>query len=266
MQQSLLWQIQHSQHDWTSYVFGTMHVKNDRFFEQLERVYQAIDSCHFFAAEYDFHDQTDVADPSVFRLPEGRTLQDYLTDKRYRKLQRILRKAFQVDLDHVQHILPLFVVNLITQQILDQNQSVSLDEHLWQYALKQGKEGVGVEKLSEQTKILQQIPIEEQVNMLRKIGKNVSNFRQQLLHTAEVYQSGDITKLYQMTKKSTGKMRKVLLYRRNKIMAMRIQEWHKQQSVCAAIGAAHLAGGKGVLRYLKQQGFRMQPIALDVRK
>jgi uncharacterized protein YbaP (TraB family) len=265
MKQSLLWQLQHPYQEWTSYIFGTMHAKNDRFFEQLERVYQAIEACHFFAAEYDFHDQSNALDPSLFRLPDGNRLRDYLSDKQYEKLQRMLLKAFQVNLDHVQHILPLFTINLITQQILQQNQQVSLDEHLWQYALERGKEGVGVEKLSEQTKILQLIPIDAQISMLRKAGKNVSAFRQQLLHTAEIYQNGDITKLYQITKKSTGKLRKLLLYRRNEIMATRIHEWHQQHSVCAAIGAAHLAGAKGVLRYLKQRGFRMQPISLDVR-
>lgn len=263
--QSLLWKIQHPNQVWNSYVFGTMHVKNDRFFAQLDPVYEAIHACHYFAAEYDFSEAPTTIPPELYQLPPNKKLSDYLSDRKYKKLEHILSKAFQIPLGQFERLLPLFIINLITQRILAQNSAVSLDEHLWQYAQENGKVGVGVERFAEQLEVLQKIEVETQVQLLLKLGKNVKGFRQQLLQTADIYQSGDIRKLYRVTKKSTGKMRKTLLYHRNLIMAERIFEWHQQHSICAAIGAAHLAGEKGVLRYLKQRGFQLQPIALDMR-
>lgn len=264
--QSLLWQIQHPNQVWTSYLFGTMHVKNDRFFAQLDPVYEAINACHYFAAEYDFSEAPTTIPPELYQLPPGKKLSDYLSQKKYEKLERILWKSFRIPLKQFERLLPLFVINLITQHILAQNSAVSLDEHLWQYAQTKGKEGVGVERFAEQLAVLQKIDIETQVQLLVKLGKNVKSFRQQLLKTADIYQSGDIRKLYKVTKKSTGKMRKTLLYHRNLIMAERITQWHQNDAICAAIGAAHLAGEKGVLRYLKQRGFQLQPIPLNMRK
>jgi len=264
--QSLLWQIQHQNQQITSYVFGTMHVKNSTFFSNLDEVYCTIQQADYYAAEYNFKDQASSQNPISFQLPNSKDLTFWLEEKRYKKTQNILQKAFQIDLTLIKKLQPLFIINLITQQILSSNSSVSLDEHLWQYAKAQGKFCTGVESLSEQTAVLKKITVEEQVKMLVNLAKDVKKYRQQLLHTAEIYQSGDIQKLYKTTKKSTGKLRKMLLYRRNIIMAERIAQLSDNQSIFAAIGAAHLAGEKGVLRYLKQSGLKVKPIPIQSRR
>lgn len=264
--QSLLWQIQHQDQQTVSYVFGTMHVKNSTFFKNLDEVYSAIQQVDCYAAEYDLEDTSTNQSPLSFQFPDGKDLSIWLNEKKYQKIQNILQKAFQIDLVLLKKLQPIFIINLITQQILSSNSSVSLDEHLWQYAKKQHKFCTGVESLKEQTAILQKITIEEQIKMLVKLAKDVKKYRKQLLYTAEIYQSGNIQKLYKTTKKNTGNLRKMLLYHRNIIMAERITQLSNKQSVFAAIGAAHLAGEKGVLRYLKQSGLKVKPIPIQSRR
>ncbi|MCC6727171.1 MAG: TraB/GumN family protein, partial [Saprospiraceae bacterium] len=46
---------------------------------------------------------------------------------------------------------------------------------------------------------------------------------------------------------------------RNQVMAERIAALIRQQPTFVAIGAAHWGGGKGVLRGLKQKGFKISP-------
>lgn len=260
--QSLLWQIHSEFSEVPSYVFGTMHIKNSIFFSHLEQVYAAIDETEYYAAEYDLSEAQQGLSPLLFHLPDGKVLSDYIKGKKYHKLQSIIKKAFGIDLDQVQNLLPIFITNLLTQHILAQNSSISLDEHLWNYAQQQEKKCTGVERFQEQIEILQNIEVEKQIKMLLDIGKNVSKYRRQILRLSEIYQKGDARLLYQITKKSSGKLRKLMLYQRNEIMADRIANFTNKTSIFASIGAAHLAGEKGVLRYLKQKGFSVKPITI----
>ncbi|MEL6718877.1 MAG: TraB/GumN family protein [Bacteroidota bacterium] len=260
--QSLLWQL-HSEHTPTpSYIFGTMHIKNSNLFSHLEKAYAAIDEVEIYAAEYDLHDAQEGLSPMLFQLPDGKALPDYIEKKKFQKLQNIIQKAFDIDLYQIQHLLPIFIVNILTQKILAQNSNASLDEHLWNYALTQGKNCTGVERFQEQIDILQKIEVKEQINMLLKIGQNVSKYRKKLLHLSEIYQKGNMQLLYQLSKKSSGKLRKMMIYNRNEIMASRIADFAKETTIFAAVGAAHLGGEKGALRYLKQKGFSVKPIIL----
>jgi len=55
-------------------------------------------------------------------------------------------------------------------------------------------------------------------------------------------------------------MRKLMLYRRNTIMADRFSEKIYKKSIFCAIGAGHLGGKQGVLRLLKLNGLVVQPV------
>jgi uncharacterized protein YbaP (TraB family) len=55
-------------------------------------------------------------------------------------------------------------------------------------------------------------------------------------------------------------MRHVLLYDRFLKMVNSFEKIAAGQSLFAAVGAGHLAGGKGVLRILKKRGYTITPI------
>jgi uncharacterized protein YbaP (TraB family) len=117
----------------------------------------------------------------------------------------------------------------------------------------------------EQMKIIQDIPESLQVQMLLSIAKNVSRFRKQTLHLTNQYLEGNIQAVYTQSKKSAGVLRKILLYERNERMSNRIATYCATESIFVAIGAAHLAGQKGVLNLLKQKKIMVKPINLDYR-
>lgn len=56
-----------------------------------------------------------------------------------------------------------------------------------------------------------------------------------------------------------GGMKEVLIYNRNQLMYERI-DGRREQSSFYALGAAHLAGKKGVLRLLKNAGYKIKAI------
>lgn len=256
---TLLWEIRREGPPGPSYLFGTMHVQDQRAFTFLQQAYEKIAGCDIMALEFDLGEAPTGMGPSLVRLPEGVSLTQLIPDKKFRKIRKIFRKVAGIDLNKLQYFSPMLVSNIINERILSQDMPVSLDEHLWKYARNLGKPIVGIESYHEQLAILQQIPLEYQVQSLVEMGLHISRHRRQLLRMAEVYREGDIFKLYRAARRSASGLRQLLLYRRNRIMADRISELAAEQRVFCAIGAGHLAGGKGVLRYLKQEGWRVKP-------
>ncbi len=257
--QSLLWKIERDDLPGTSYLFGTMHVKDQRAFQRLDKVYNAISACNIFAAEFDLDSSAGI-DPHLFNFPSGLTLNQMMPIKKYEKLRKTLQRHLKIDIHPLRHHQPLLISNLIEAQLLATDMPHSLDEHLWQYARSLTKEMSGIETLQEQTSVLQKISLKQQLQNLLSTVRNFPRYRQHLLQMADWYAQAELLKLYRSTKKNTRGMRPILLYDRNQLMATRITTMIIQQPAFCAIGAAHLAGQKGVLRLLKQQGFRLNPI------
>lgn len=260
MKQSLLWRLQQPETNKISYLFGTMHVRDAKAFQTLTAVYEAIEACESFAAEYNLDASQGGISPSIMQLPAGQQLSDFMRPKQYAKLQKMLLKTYQIDVNKYKRLLPFFLVNIISQTILSEDMPLALDHHLWEFAREKERRLTGIETLEEQLSILQSISIEDQVRSLLKISGNVSTYRKQLLQLTTVYQTKDIQKIHKVAKKQIGGLRKLMLYDRNSLMAERIALLLKQDSVFVAVGAAHLGGATGVLRLLKQKGVRVQPI------
>ena len=258
---SLIWKIAPPHLAPPSYLYGTMHVRDQKAFAYVDRIKQLIQSCEAFATEIDLTQQevTNIP-PNSFLIPDNQSLTALLTEKKYAKLKQIILKAFQLDLDHYQFTLPILTTNEIATSILSTDQHLPLDAFLSEYAKTIDKEMLGIESFQEHLEVLQKIPIEYQLKSLIQIGKNVTKYRKQILKWVDLYEKGMLQQLYLSSKKSLGKMKRVLLYDRNYLMTKRIDQIMKEKTLFCAIGAAHLPGEKGVLRLLKKEGYTVNAV------
>ena len=261
--ESLLWSIDRDDLPGTSYLFGTMHVRDFRAFGSMALIRDKIITCDLFANEMDLEEATGQQDYSSFLLPDHQSLKDLIGLKKYRKLQSILSRAYDFDLDAAQFLLPVITSNKISEVVFNKEARLSLDEYLRQVAQEQGKIVLGIESFSEQMDILRQIPLAYQVKGLLDLGKNVAKHRKHLLKLLAYYQQGKLRCLYQASKKGLGKMRSVMLYDRNERMAERIHRIIEKDTLFCAIGAAHLGGLKGVIKKLSDSGCRLRPVSLQ---
>lgn len=237
-----------------------MHVQDLRAFSNLQFIQEKINECESFAAEFHL-DHTPNKAAQKLAIPEGVTLKDLIPGKKYEKSRRILLKATGLDLDFFIHTSPFMLTGLIGSQLLGKEMPQSLDEYLWNFAKSNDKNLLGIETFDEQMEVLEKIPLPTQVNMLLGLSSNIKSFRQHTLHLAELYQQGEFQRLTKSVKKNAKGLRKLLLYQRNEIMAERIFELVKTETLFAAIGAGHLGGGKGVVRLLKKKGLTLKPVA-----
>lgn len=257
---TLLWKISNKKLAAPSYVFGTMHVRDKSVFETIEPVFEAIRVCDAFATEFNLEEAKQNADANALDLVGEETIETILGEKKYKKVRKALLKMTGMDIDPLKKMQPIILTNVLIESILAREMAVSMDEFLWRFASDNDKIRLGVETYQEQIAILRKIPIDAQVKSLIDTSKNFKKFRKKVLKTTELYKEQDIQALYKSTKKSLGKLRKLMLYDRNALMAERIGKMIVEQPTVAAIGAAHLAGKKGVLRLLKQQGFKVKPV------
>lgn len=246
-----------------SFLFGTMHVKDQRAFRYQQQVYECIRQCDAFALEFDLREADAGATANMMDLPAGMSLQSLLRPKHYKKLRKIFKKSTGIDLAFFNHSQPILITNLLTESILSSDKAIVLDHQLWQYASQLEKLTLGIESFEEQMQILQQISIEDQLKSLVSAAKNFKRFRHQILRMTDLYAEGNIQKLHKSARKSLKGMRRLMLYDRNERMAERIALLAGEQSICVAIGAGHLAGKKGVLSLLKQRGACLRPIPLS---
>jgi len=244
----------------SGYLFGTMHVNDDRAFTFYNQAKAFIDRCNIHASEVDLNVPTDYDMASMLQMRDG-ALSDLLSDHHYKKVQRVLLKSFDLDITPFDKMVPLLIVNRLTEMILsDGLYTTPLDLKLWEYAMSRGKQTVGLEDFCTHFNVLHKIPYNEQARALYKMSKNISAFRRSIIRLSEAYKAGDIRTLYKKSKASLGKMKKIMLHDRNEIMYDSIVKLAHLNRLFAAVGAAHLSGNQGLLARLKRNKFKVTPI------
>lgn len=252
---ALIWRVNRDDH--SSYVMGTMHVRDASAFLAMDRAQSLLLQCSHYFSEVDLDDLTN-SNP-FGGLREAAWSAQAQLGRSYTKIRRILLKAFKLDIQRFDHLEPLFILNMCTEMVLQEDHREAADFHLWNQAKMLGLQCGGIESLEENLQTMRSIDLQGQLRMLKGTMSNVTKFRKRILHLSNLYAEGRIHELYQLSRKDLGKWKHELLYDRNQMMAERLHEHHKSKSVFLAVGAAHLSGKFGVLHRLNLKGFRIEP-------
>lgn len=258
---SLLWKISPVGGGPASYLFGTMHVRDEQAFGWIPLALQAIEQCDLFATEYDFTETDPAVYEELMQLPEGMSLRSMLPRGAWKRLEFQVGKKLpgqRAEFLEQQH--PMAVSTLLTVAMLVETRAQTVDETLWSHAGAMGKTMLGIESFAEQVDLVRQIPMDTHLKGLIHLLKNVEREKRKLKRMMRLYAEGDIQALYQSAKKGMQGKRKVLLTPRNVRMAERIAGIASEQSLFCAVGAAHLAGNKGLIRLLKKAGFKVKAV------
>ncbi len=258
--ESLLWEFKKPEKSRTHFLLGTMHVSSEDAYSPVTLAKHYMEQCQIYAGEIDLDDPSLDQIGEVFMNEDEKVLQDFIGQKRYEKYKKVLVKSFNVDLDQIAHFRPLVISNMVSESILTKSYDLALDHFLWQYAQAMGLEMKGLESASDQFAIMRSIPLDSQLKALQSCTKNVSKFRKKVLRLSELYKEGNLTKLYKTSKKSMGGLRKLMIYDRNEYMTNNLISLTEKGATFCAVGAAHLSGGKGMLKKLKSAGFKIKPI------
>ncbi len=258
---TLLYQItdSNSKH----YLFGTIHISDDRIPHLLESIKPYIHECNTFVSETSIDDLINLSAQHNILSEDTHTMKDFFTGDKLDKIVYFLSHKLNISPIFIQDFTPFSLYNMLVMNELSQNGSHVMDYILWMYAKDNNFQMNQLESVDFQQSVALQLDHKLYAKSIKDIVRKYDNFRNEMKKTLEYYFSMDLQQLYKHASKSLKSQKSMMIYDRNQSMTDRILDLGKQNSLFIAVGAAHLPGHKGILRKLKHKGFQITPILLQ---
>ncbi len=259
---NLLWEISGNQLEKPSYLFGTIHVICEDDYIMTPAISNTLKNVDTYYAELNLADISTMTKMQEY-LKAEETLSKRITPKQYSELKHLLNEVFQLDIETFENLSDFAIMSTIMLQSFDCKNKKIYELELMQQALFMKKKLDGLETVEEQVNAMSNSTnIDSILGMLRDLKTDKGASSKKLI---ELYTSENIKEiLNDFTKTSyiDAKSQKTLLDNRNKNWIPKMKQAMEGQSVFFAVGAAHLAGKKGVIRLLKKEGYTLKPIKL----
>ncbi len=265
--QSLLWEISGKGLKSPSYLYGTIHIQDNRVFLYGDEVKRAFEQAEAYAMEV-IIDKIDKDKMKNLIYMKKKSLNDFYTSEEYDLVDKYCQEKMGVGLNFVGKMKPFFLSSQLMQLEMPKDQDLALDAYFLMEARKADKKIIGIEKLKDQIGAISKISIEEQADMLLEMVKAPKKNSEKFEKLVQSYISFDFEQMQELLSDTTlpKQFEKALLIKRNKKMARRIAKIVKKQVTFNAIGAGHLLGEKGVVELLRKKGFTMKAIPFKFEK
>jgi uncharacterized protein YbaP (TraB family) len=264
---SVLYEISGAGLTHKSYVFGTIHLRDKRVFEQVhnkkDSLWYCFKHCDIIAGELKF-DKKEIKEAAMDKvmLPDGVTLASLMTPDDYEKVKAYAKETLGWKAILIDRIKPLFSISLFTEAMGKADYKYPLDVYLQEQGEKKKKEIAGIETIDEQMQALSAMSLKDQAKELVDFINNPTDSRAEFEKMIELYRERKLLDLYLLitTSGMSDSVETALLTDRNKLMAYRIETMMLRKPVFAAIGSAHLPGDKGVLELLRRKGYKIRAV------
>lgn len=260
--QGMLWQVTGHGHE-SSYVFGTMHVSDPEIVTLPDPVRKSLEQADRFVmeAELDGPEALQFAHDMFYQ--DGTRLSNLLSATLYSRVEDLLA-AYGMPPAMIESLKPWAA--FMTLNMPPAN-GVPLDIVLMQEAEANGLPVSGLEKLSEQAAVFENLPEATQVELLRDSICHYATLQQDMQEMKQLYLQRDLQALFNYQHKyrlhETARYQELLsrlLWDRNHTMVERMQPFLNKGNAFIAIGALHLPGEEGVLSLLEQAGYQVEAI------
>lgn len=260
--ESLLWKIQRAGYK-TSYLYGTIHVKEPRVLALPKAVTKALKaSDHFIMESISTPEMNIKLSQTMFSATNDSVLNSF-DEPLVNKTIGIL-SLYNIPAHMVALIQPWAAYITMNYPPGD---GTFLDLLLLDLAKQQHKTSSGLESMDEQISIFTELASDEQFRLLLDSVCNYEQIQNDLKEMIELYLANDLSGLMRYSNQYSinneplyQDLIQKLIADRNKIMANRIIPYLNKQSNFIAIGALHLSGKDGVLSRLQTAGFTVSPI------
>jgi hypothetical protein len=266
LERSLLWRVTQPGKRDTSYLFGTIHSRDARAFRFQDSVLYFFDRCQMLAGELDMEESRKIS-PEITEamfLPNGSSLDRLYSKRDYREVATLLKMRLGPLAPMSLKVRPYYTLAMITEMQLGTDSSLVLDAWLQDRALRRGMKVIGLETVHEQLDAIQRIPLRDQSKLLLRVLRDDS-MGYKADRAIDAYSEHDLEALMAIIGRDglPEHADKALLMERNKTMAERLQRHIRAgKRVFAAVGAAHLAGERGMIERLRSMGYSVSPVGV----
>lgn len=259
----LLWKISPPRGE-SSYLFGTMHSPDPRVTRLAPAVQSAFDQAASFTMELLINASGVTSMAEAMFFPQGQNLRAVLGSKLYAQTHQAITD-YGLPTRDLERKKPWVIVMLLSTPRAELG--LPLDLRLQLQAAVQGKPTYGLETMSEQIAVFNDMPIADQVELLRDALAVHAEVTRQFEALIQAYVERDLTRLMAIVDEPTRqrtpaftRMMDRLLAQRNNTMLKRMRARLDEGNAFIAVGAAHLSGEKGLLRLLEKLGYRVSVV------
>ena len=262
-QAQLLYQITGNGLAQASFLYGTIHMLPKEQFELSNSLKRAFDASATIAMEVDLNmsGAEKIAIAQKVLLPEGKTLKDYMAEQDYLQLKMYCMDSLQWNeskFERSSKLKPMFFSSVLMQESMSKMASYEMEFN--KMAKKKNKKTIGLETIDFQLDLFDQLPMQTQVDMLKKDYNSDLKMFDTLL---ACYLQEDLEKLNVLMNAETAaypEFNALLLINRNKSWIAPMGTQMRKESTFFAVGAGHLGGPEGVVSLLRSAGYTVTAI------
>lgn len=266
-EKSLLWEISGNGLEKPSYLFGTIHIACQGEVLMFPELQSAFDQTDQLLLELDMDDPNMMGKMMEASLSkDGKKVSEKLDADLSAKVDSLLQARMGIGLLMVDNLnLPTLSMQL-GLLALKCPMDLGYDMMLLGEAKNAKKEIKGLESMDKQIELLLSQPETESIQAISYLINNFSEAENELAEMIEFYRANDVQGLYDFTKSSfedpkypQGKLEEFLDERNQNWIPVIEKEIQSTPSLIA-VGAAHLAGEKGVINLLKSKGYKLKAV------
>ncbi|MEX6688855.1 TraB/GumN family protein [Danxiaibacter flavus] len=258
---TLLWRISGNGLQKPSFLYGTFHLNDKRLFQFTDSVYHSIETSQGLAIEVNPDEMAAYFVNKLFdEIGKGKKLKDLLSEKDYEKYSGVLSKKLKKPADKITSNDILKEKNKWMSDYFEKGEMPTfMDAYLYNIARRQGKWLGGIEDLSDQTSLRDDLIDQSDITAILHSEKGEAD--KAMEEMIRLYTSQNIEGIDSFTNEtSSEKQKDLILIHRNIKMARRMDSLANERSMFFAVGAAHLPGDSGVIQLLKDRGFNVEPV------
>ena len=262
-QNSLLWEITSPNLTDTSYLYGTIHLANKKYFyihPEIHEIKKKVDVAVF---EIVLNPDSISLINSFLKANNGEKIKDIFSVKEQILIFEYFQSKMGLQEFFINEFTPIALSTFLFQILIPPDTSGSIDQLLQNDFIKMDKKVIGLETVKMQHDILFGIPMNVQKKQLLESVINHDSLQLSINELDSVYCNKDLSGIASLLDDLNNKeylTKELLNDSRNTKMIPKIELLLSKQSNLICVGAAHLGGKKGLINLLRNEGYKMNPI------
>lgn len=246
-----------------SYLFGTMHMTCDATIDAATR--KALGETKQLYLELDMDDPAmQTAMMGGMMMKDGKTISSMVSEADFKQLDKVMTEKVGMSAMMLNMMKPFMLSAMLIPSLLDCPMQ-SFEGELMKITHEQGEQVFGLETVEAQMAVFDAIPYQVQVDELMKgVRDGFVNDKKELARMMEVYKTKNLDAMMKLMSESDNKLNsgfsEELLFKRNRNWIPVIEQTAKATPTFFGVGAAHLGGDQGVIKLLRQKGYKVEAV------
>ncbi len=263
----VLWRVERADGA-ASYVFGTLHSRDERVTALPQQVSDAFAASQTLAIECILDNPAILKVTRAMLLPSGERLDASLSAAQVARLKDVAAD-YHMPFTMVTRFKPWGAMMLFsvppTEQLRAASGLKALDEQLRAQAEAAGKAVFGLETVDEQIDALDGMVPADQMLMLDSTLQQAAGIEGRFAALRDAYLARNLMTVYGLLSAeknddatgAVGRFERRLIIDRNRRMVERMEQLLRQGNAFVAVGALHLPGDHGILQLLSDDGYQV---------